>query len=93
MARIETRGELLTELRTIAESPRKAKQALDRAVGLAGLIGIERLGEHDLLLLCEALASEGGEVQRWAEALASETLQDLDSLGDSSGDPTRLDAA
>lgn len=79
MARILTQRQLLDELREVAGSTRRAKLAIDRAVALGGLGGHESLSESDLLIVCEALASEGGAVQQWAEALATDTLRE--SLG------------
>ena len=73
---IHTRTQLLAELRTIAESPRRAKQALDRAASLVGIRDKERLNQNELLLICEALAREGGAVQQWAETLATDTIHD-----------------
>ena len=73
---IHTRTQLLAELRTIAGSPRRAKQALDHAAALVGIRDKERLNQNELLLICEALAREGSAVQQWAEALASDTIHD-----------------
>ena len=82
-----TRSELLAELRVVSPSPRKAKQALDRATGMVGLSRNERLSDADLLLLCEALASEGGAVRVRAEEIAEELVRT------SVGEPSNPEAA
>lgn len=70
-----TRSELLAELRLVSPSPRRAKQALDRASGMIGLSRKEGLSDAELLLLCEALASEGGAVRALAEEIAEEMVR------------------
>ena len=67
-----TRRDLLDQLRMVAPSARRARQALDRALGLAGVPRTDGpLSDTEMLLICEALASEGGAVQRLAESIAA----------------------
>ena len=75
MATIQTRSDLLGQLRGVAVSPARAKQALDRATELVGLGRKEELNTEELLILLEALTSEGGAVQQFAEELAADTLR------------------
>lgn len=69
-----SRSSLLVELGGVTGSPRKAKQALERASQRVGVSRKESLALPDLLLIAQALAAEGGPVQEWAEALAGDLL-------------------
>lgn len=75
MATIQTQSQLLAELQAVAQPASVAKQTLERAAISAGVRGQEEITEQQLLQICQALASEGGTIQQFAEALASNTMQ------------------
>ncbi len=75
MEPIRTRHDLLAALRPAVGSTSRADDLVDRAIRLLGLRAGETVARPDLLLICEALTSEGGAVQRIAEEIATETLR------------------
>lgn len=75
MAGITTRSELLQQLQPAAGSAQRARTLVEGAVDLLGIGSDEILAMQDLLLICEALAREGGAVQRTAEVIAAAALR------------------
>jgi hypothetical protein len=66
--------DLRTELRTVTSSS-DAKAMLNRAARIAGVSANRPLEMRELLLVCEALAAEGGPIQLIAEAIATRALR------------------
>ena len=75
MKPIETRRELRAALGGGGRSGGEADRLITQTARLLQLPVSERMPREDLLLICEALAGEGGSVQRIAETIASETLR------------------
>lgn len=75
MAAITTRSDLLRQLQPAAGSAQRARNLVEGAANLLGIGSEEMLAMQDLLLICEALAREGGAVQRTAEAIAAAALR------------------
>ena len=75
MEPIKTRRELRAALRSGERSRGEAERLINQAARLLELPVGERMPREDLLLICEALAGQGGSVQRIAETIASETLR------------------
>ena len=66
--------ELLRQLNTVT-SRSDARAMISRAVRVAGVATDRPLEVHDLLLVCEALAAEGGAIQQLAESIATRALR------------------
>ncbi|MBM3139800.1 MAG: hypothetical protein FJZ92_06170 [Chloroflexi bacterium] len=66
--------DLRAELRTVT-SASDANTLLSRAARIAGVPGNRPLELRELLLVCEALAAEGGLIQSIAESIATRTLR------------------
>ena len=67
--------DLRSELRTVT-SPSDARALLSRAARIAGVPSNRPLEMRELLLVCEALAAEGGLIQHIAESIATRALSD-----------------
>jgi hypothetical protein len=67
--------DLRSELRAVT-SPSDARALLNRAARIAGVPANRPLEVRELLLVCEALAAEGGLIQRIAESIATRALHD-----------------
>lgn len=71
---ILTTDDLLTELGGIA-SRSDARAMVSRAARVAGVAAGRPLEMRELLMVCDALAAEGGAIQRLAESIASRALR------------------
>jgi hypothetical protein len=58
-----------------------ARAMISRAVRVAGVATGRPLAVRELLLVCEALAAEGGVIQQTAESVAMRALRDERSVG------------
>jgi hypothetical protein len=82
MQRSLTIDDLAAELGAVT-SRSDARAILNRASRIAGVSPHRPLALRDLLMVCQALAAEGGLVQELAERIATRTLGDdfgLDEL-------------
>ena len=69
-----TIDELTAEVRAVT-SASDARAIVNRASRIAGVAGNRPLALRELLLVCEALAAEGGLVQQVAELVAGRALR------------------
>jgi hypothetical protein len=69
-----TTDDLMRELHRVT-STSDARAMISRASRVAGVAQGRPLETSDLLLVCEALAAEGGEIQQIAEAVATKALR------------------
>ena len=67
--------ELLQQLNAVT-SRSDARAMVSRAARVAGVATNRPLEVHELLLVCEALAAEGGVIQQLAEAIATRALRE-----------------
>ncbi len=73
MDRVLTIDELTAQIRTVT-SGSDARAVVNRASRVAGVPSNRPLQMQELLLVCEALAVEGGLIQEVAEMIASRAL-------------------
>ena len=66
--------DLLLELDGVT-SRSDARAMISRAVRVAGVASGRPLEVRELLMVCEALAAEGGAIQRLAESVATRALR------------------
>ncbi len=69
-----TTDDLLAELGDVT-SRSDARAMISRAARVAGVPTGRPLAIRDLLMVCEALAAEGGAIQQLAEAVATRALR------------------
>ena len=67
-------NDLMQELNTVT-SRSDARAMISRAARVAGVATDRPLEIRELLLVCEALATEGGAIQQMAEATAMRALR------------------
>ena len=70
-----TTDDLLIELGSVT-SRSDARAMMSRAARIAGVVTGRPLEVRELLMVCEALAAEGGAIQQMAEAVATRVLRD-----------------
>ncbi|RLT43333.1 MAG: hypothetical protein DWI58_04300 [Chloroflexi bacterium] len=70
-----TTDDLLIELCGVT-SRSDARAMISRAARIAGVPTGRTLEMRELLMVCEALAAEGGVIQQMAEAVATRALRD-----------------
>lgn len=79
MQRARTIDDLTREVGRLT-SPSDARALLNRAARLAGVPNDRRLDTQELVLVCTALAAEGGSIQALAEEIASASIGAAPSL-------------
>ena len=67
-------NDLMQELNTVT-SRSDARAMISRAARVAGVATDRPMEMRELLLVCEALAAEGGAIQQMAEAIAMRALR------------------
>ena len=70
-----TTDDLLLELDGVT-SRSDARAMISRAVRVAGVPAGQSLEMRELLMVCEALAAEGGAIQQLAESVAMRAIRD-----------------
>lgn len=76
-----TIDDLASELGAIT-SRSDARAILNRAARVAGVSPHRAMDLRELMMVCQALAAEGGIVQQLAERIATRTLGDDDLVGE-----------
>ncbi len=74
-ARLQSMDEIRHALHAVA-SDAQARTLIDRAMRVAGIRRAKHLAAEELLMLCAALAAEGGHIEQIAADLARRALDE-----------------